>query len=67
MLGSLTLVNMDKHVMQEIYTRKDNFTLVELSDVLDGIIVKVALYRPDLIVKHESVYQHSTDLTKEDR
>ena len=41
MLCSVTLVNMDDHVVQEVNTRKDNFTLVELSDVLDSVIVEV--------------------------
>ncbi len=53
--------------MQEINAREDNFTLVELSDVLDGVIIKVALYRTDLIVEHESVDEHRTDLSEEDR
>ena len=67
MLCSVTLVNMDEHVVQEVNTRKDNFTLVELSDVLDSVIVEVALYGMDLIVEHESVDEHRTDLTEEDR
>ena len=67
MLGSLTLVNMNKHVMQEVNTGKDDLTLIELSDVFDRIIVKVAFYRPDLIIKHESVDEHRTDLTEKDR
>ena len=66
-LCSVTLVNMDEHVVQEVNTRKDNFTLVELSDVLDSVIVEVALYGMDLIVEHESVDQESTDLTEQDR
>ena len=57
---------MDEHVVQEVNTRKDNFTLIELSYVLDSIIVKVALYCTDLIVEHESVDEHRTDLTEED-
>ena len=67
MLCSFTLVNMDEHVVQEVNTRKDNFTLVELSDVLDSVIVEVALYGMNLIVEHESVDEHCTDLTEEDR
>ena len=67
MLCSFTLVNMDEHVVQEVNTRKDNFTLVELSDVLDSVIVEVALYSMDLIVEHESVDEHRTYLTEEDR
>ena len=67
MLRSRTLVYMDEHVVQEVNAREDNFTLVELSYVLDSVIVKVALNRFDLIVKHESVDEHRTDLTKEDR
>ena len=67
MLCSCTLVNMDEHVVQEVNTRKDNFTLIELSDVLDSVIVEVALYRMDLIVEHESVDEHRTNLTEEDR
>ena len=66
-LRSRTLINMDEHVMQEVNARKDDFTLVELPDVLDRIIVKVALYRTDLIVEHESVDEHRTDLTEKDR
>ena len=66
-LCSRALINMDEHVMQEVNARKYDFTLVELSDVLDRIIVKVALYRTDLIVEHESVDKHRTDLTEEDR
>ena len=67
MLCSLTLVNMNEHVMQEVNARQDDFTLIELSYMLDGIIVKVALYRMDLIIEHESVDKHRTDLTEEDR
>ena len=66
-LRSRALVNMNEHVVQEVNAREDNFTLVELSYVLDSVIVKVALNRFDLIVKHESVDEHRTDLTKEDR
>ena len=66
-LCSGALVNMDEHVMQEVNTRKDNFTLVELSDVLDRIIIKMALYCMDLIVKHESVDKERTYLTEENR
>ena len=58
---------MNEHVVQEVNTRKDNFTLIELPDMLDGVIIKVALYRTDLIVKHESVDEHGTDLTEQDR
>ena len=64
-LCSGALVNMDEHVVQEVNARKDNFTLVELSDVLDSVIVEVALYGMDLIVEHESVDEHRTDLTEE--
>ena len=67
MLRSRALVYMDEHVVQEVNARKDNFTLVELSYVLDSVIVKVALYCTDLIVEHESVDEHRTDLTEEDR
>ena len=67
MLCSVTLVNMDEHVVQEVNTRKDNFTLVELSDVLDSVIVEVALYGMDLIVEHESVDKERTYLTEENR
>ena len=67
MLCSRTLVDMDEHVMQQVDAREDNFTLVELSDVLDGIIVEVALYRMDLVVEHESVDKECTYLTEEDR
>ena len=35
--------------------------------MLDGIIVEVALYRPDLVIEHESVDEERTDLTEEDR
>ena len=35
--------------------------------MLDGIIVEVALYCPDLIVEHESVDEERTNLTEEDR
>ena len=67
MLCSRTLVNVNEHVVQEVYACEDNFTLIEFSDMLDSIIIKVALYSMDLIVKHESVDQHRTNLTKEDR
>ena len=63
-LCSGALVNMDEHVVQEVNTRKDNFTLVELSDVLDSVIVEVALYGMDLIVEHESVDEHRTSSMK---
>ena len=66
-LCSRALVNMDEHVVEEVNAREDNFTLVELSYVLDSVIVKVALYRMDLIVEHESVDEHRTYLTEEDR
>ena len=66
-LCSRALVNMDEHVVQEVNAREDNFTLIELSDVLDSVIVKVALYCTDLIVEHESVDEHRTYLTEEDR
>ena len=66
-LCSVTLVNMDEHVVQKVNAREDNFSLIELSYVLDSVIVKVALYCMDLIVKHESVDEHRTDLTEEDR
>ena len=58
---------MDEHVMEEIDAREDDFALIELSDVLQSIIVKVALYRVDLIVEHETVDKDRTDLTEEDR
>ena len=67
MLRSRALVNMDEHVVEEVNARKDNFTLIELSDVLDSVIVEVALYSMDLIVEHESVDEHRTYLTEEDR
>ena len=67
MLCSRALSYMDEHVVQEVNRSKDNFALVELSYVLDSIIVKVALYCTDLIVEHESVDEHRTDLTEEDR
>ena len=67
MLRSRALVDMDEHVVQEVNARKDDFTLIELSYVLDRIIVKVALNCTDLIVEHESVDEHRTDLTEEDR
>ena len=67
MLCSRALVNMDEHVMQQVNAREDDFTLVELSDVLDSIIVEVALYRMDLVVEHESVDKECTYLTEEDR
>ena len=67
MLCSRALVYVDKHVVQEVNAREDNFTLIELSYVLDSVIVKVALYCTDLIVEHESVDEHRTDLTEEDR
>ena len=66
-LRSRALINMNEHVVQEVNARKDNFTLVELSDVFDRVIVEVALYCTDLIVEHESVDEHRTDLTEEDR
>ena len=50
--------------MQEVNAGKDNLTLIELSDVFDRIIVKMAFYSTDLIVKHESVDEHRTDLTE---
>ena len=58
---------MDEHVVKEVNAREDDFTLIELSDVLESIIVKVALNGVDLIVEHESVDEHRTDLTEEDR
>ena len=67
MLCSRALSYMDEHVVQEVNRSKDNFALIELSYVLDSIIVKVALYCTDLIVEHESVDEHRTDLTEEDR
>ena len=67
MLCSRALVYMDEHVVQEVNTSQDNFTLIELSYVLDRIIVKVALDCMDLIVEHESVDEHRTNLTEEDR
>ena len=52
--------------MQEINARQDNFTLIKLTYMLYRIIVKMALYRMDLIVKHESVDKECTDLTEQD-
>ena len=66
-LCSRALVNVDEHIVQEVNAREDNFTLIELPDVLQCVIVKVALYRIDLIVEHETVDEHRTDLTEEDR
>ena len=66
-LRSLTLINVDEHVMQQINAGEDDLALIELSDVLDGKIVKMALNCTDLIVEHESVDEDRTDLTKEDR
>ena len=67
MLCSRALVYMDEHIVQEVNRSEDNFTLIELSYVLDSVIVKVALDCTDLIVEHESVDEHRTDLTEEDR
>ena len=67
MLRSRALVDMDEHVVQEVNAREDDLALVKLSDVLDSIIVEVAFYCTDLIVKHETVNEHCTDLTEEDR
>lgn len=58
---------MDEHVVQEVNAREDDFALVKLSDVLDSVIVEVALDGLDLIVEHEPVDEHRTDLTEEDR
>ena len=67
MLCSRALVYMNEHVVQEVNAREDDLALVKLSDVLDGVIVEVAFYCTDLIVKHETVDEHRTDLTEEDR
>lgn len=67
MLCSWALVYMDEHVVQEVNAREDDLALVKLSDVFDGIIVEVAFYCTDLIVKHETVDEHRTNLTEEDR
>ena len=67
MLDPIALINMDEHVVQEVNAREDDLALVKLSDVLDSVIVKVALDCTDLIVEHESVDEHRTDLTEEDR
>ena len=67
MLCSVALVDVDEHVVQEVDRGQDDFALVELSDVLDRVIVEVALNRLDLIVEHESVDEECTDLTEEDR
>ena len=58
---------MDEHVVEEVNTGEDHFTLIELSYMLDGVVVQMALDGMDLIVEHETVDQHSTDLTEEDR
>ena len=41
MLRSRALVDMDEHVVQEVNARQDDFALIELSDVLDRIVVEV--------------------------
>ena len=56
-LDPVALVNMDEHVVQQVDRRQDDFTLVELTNVLDSIIVEVALDRTDLVVEHETVDQ----------
>jgi len=66
-LRSRTLVYMDEHVVQEVNARQDDLTLIEFSDVLDRIVVKVAFYCTDLVIEHESVNEHRTYLTEEDR
>ena len=65
-LQSLRLVNVNEDVMQQVDRGQDDFTLIELSDVLDRVIVKVAFNSLDLIVEHESVNEKRTDLIKED-
>ena len=67
MLCSRALSYMDEHVVEQVNTREDNFSLIELSYVLDGVIIELALYRVDLIVKHESVDKERTYLTEENR
>ena len=66
MLQSLRLVYVNEDVMQQVDRGQDYFTLIELSDVLDRVIVKVSLNCLDLIVKHESVDEERTDLTEQD-
>ena len=66
MLESLTLVNVDEHIVQEVDARQDDFTLIQLTYMLDGVIVEVALNCLDLIVEHESVNEERTDLTEQD-
>lgn len=58
---------MDEHVVQEIDAGQDDLTLIELTHMLDRVIVKVALDGFDLVVEHESVDKYRTDLTEEDR
>ena len=41
MLRSRALVYMDEHVVQEVNAREDDLALVELTDVLDSVIVEV--------------------------
>ena len=53
--------------MEKINARQDNLTLIELSYMLDRVVIQVALNRPDLIVEHKSVDEHRTYLTEEDR
>ena len=67
MLHSVTLVDVDEHIVQEVDGGQDDFTLIQLTYMLDRVIVKVAFYRLDLIVEHESVDEERTDLTEEDR
>ena len=66
-LDPVALVDIDEHVVQQVDGRQNDFALVELTDVLDGIIVEVALYRTDLVIEHETVDEERTDLSEEDR
>ena len=67
MLESFALVDVDEDVVQQVDARQDNFTLIQLTYMLDSVIVEVALNSLDLVVEHESVDQECTDLTEEDR
>ena len=58
---------MNEHIVQQVNAGKNNLTLIKLTYMLYRVIIQVALYRTDLIVKHESVDEHRTDLTKQDR
>ena len=66
-LCSVTLVDMDEHILKEVDRCEDSLTLIELTYMLDGVVVEMVLNSPDLIVEHESVDDHGTDLTEEDR